>query len=614
MGRTIKQPSRELTATLLDGKAQAVAMERVSTSAQANTSRDEDGYSIQAQREACEYKAEQVGAIIVRHFVDRGKSARTMDRPALQEMLTYITENPDIQYVIVHKLDRLARNRADDVALNLLFAKLGVRLVSATENIDDSPTGKLVRGIMSDVAEWYSANLGEEAKKGMRKKVEHGGTPTKAPLGYKNARDTRGGKNIGIVTVEPVMGPIVTQGFKLYDSGLCTLADVADAMNDMGLRLPANKNLPERPISVQSVHRMLRNKYYTGIVVFNGVEHQGEHEPLIDLATFERVQALLTTRNLNKDKGNKRPHHLKGNLFCGVCGRKVGIVVPKNRHGTYYPYFYCLGRQDDLSSCTSGYMPVGLVEQAFRAYWGRVRLPTARMAALRQGVIENFAGKHADSEAEIARQKVRLVKLEQARNKNKDAYYAEAISLAEFKADQDRIRREVVAAEGIVERLNIEVSAITGALDEALSLMDNPGALYDQTPDGLKTLLVQTVFEKIWIMDAEVVGSELTEPFAELLTLEARIALMESESDAPDDAPTDMQTGEQEADADATYFRRAGSVPASLQALEADWERLQVERPNGTLPVDKKIPRPRKVAGSGASALVGLTGFEPATP
>ena len=614
MGRTIKQPSRELTAELIDGKAQAVAMERVSTSAQANTSRDEDGYSIQAQKEACEYKAEQIDAIIVRHFVDRGKSARTMDRPALQEMLTFITENPHIQYVIVHKLDRLARNRADDVALNLLFAKLGVRLVSATENIDDTPTGKLVRGIMSDVAEWYSANLGEEAKKGMRKKVEHGGTPTKAPLGYKNGRDTRDGKNIGIVTVDSVMGPIVTQGFKLYDSGLCTLADVADAVNDMGLRLPANKNLPERPISVQSVHRMLRNKYYTGIITYNGVEHPGEHEPLIDEATFERVQALLTTRNLNKDKGNKRPHHLKGNLFCAVCGRRLGITVPKNRHGTYYPYFYCLGRQEDLSSCTSAYMPVGLVEQAFRAYWGRVRLPAERMAALRQGVIENFAGKHADSEAEITRQKARLVKLEQARKKNKDAYYADAISLEEFKADQDRIRREVVTAEGIIERLGIEVVAITGALDEALGLLEDPGALYDQTPDGPKTHLVQTVFEKIWILDSEVAGSELTEPFAELLTLEARIALVESESDAPNEAHTATQTDEQRPEDSATYFRSAGSTPASLRALEADWERLQVERPIGFLPVDSKNPRPRRVAGSGVSYLVGLTGFEPATP
>lgn len=177
MARKITNISRADTAATIDGKAQAVAMYRVSTLSQANTSKDDDGFSIQAQREYSERKADEINVVIVKEFIDRGKSARTADRPGLQDMLKYIADDPDIQYVIVHKLDRLARNRADDVALNLFFAKHGVRLVSATENIDDSPSGKLVHGIMSDIAEWYSANLSEEAKKGLRKKVEFGGTP-----------------------------------------------------------------------------------------------------------------------------------------------------------------------------------------------------------------------------------------------------------------------------------------------------------------------------------------------------------------------------------------------------------------------------------------------------
>src|SRR5690349_11572382 len=138
---------------------------RVSTSDQANTSLDEDGFSIQAQREYCQRKAAEMGVELVDEYVDRGKSARTADRPALQAMLARVREDTDIQYVFVHKLDRLARNRADDVQIELLLAKHGVRLVSCTENIDDTPSGKLVHGIMGDIAEWYSSNLSEEAKK-----------------------------------------------------------------------------------------------------------------------------------------------------------------------------------------------------------------------------------------------------------------------------------------------------------------------------------------------------------------------------------------------------------------------------------------------------------------
>lgn len=64
-------------------------------------------------------------------------------------MLTRIAEDPDIKYVIVHKLDRLARNREDDVQIGMFLAKHGVKLVSATENIDETLGGKLVHGIMA---------------------------------------------------------------------------------------------------------------------------------------------------------------------------------------------------------------------------------------------------------------------------------------------------------------------------------------------------------------------------------------------------------------------------------------------------------------------------------
>ncbi|MYV97578.1 recombinase family protein [Streptomyces sp. SID3343] len=53
-------------------------------------------------------------------------------------------------------------------------------------NIDKTPSGKLLHGIMAGIAEFYSANLASEAKKGMRQKVKSGGTPGHAPLGYRN--------------------------------------------------------------------------------------------------------------------------------------------------------------------------------------------------------------------------------------------------------------------------------------------------------------------------------------------------------------------------------------------------------------------------------------------
>lgn len=79
-------------------------------------------------------------ARIVADFVDAGESARSADRPDLQRMLDYITTH-QVTYCIVHKVDRLARNRVDDVEIHRRLVEAGVTLVSATENIDETPRG-----------------------------------------------------------------------------------------------------------------------------------------------------------------------------------------------------------------------------------------------------------------------------------------------------------------------------------------------------------------------------------------------------------------------------------------------------------------------------------------
>src|SRR5690606_22506118 len=96
-------------------------------------------------------------------------------------------------YVIVHKLDRLARNRADDVEINQQFDELGIRLVSTSENIDQTPGGVLLHDIMSSIAEFYSKNLSNEVIKGTSEKVRSGGTPGRAPIGYLNVRSVENG-------------------------------------------------------------------------------------------------------------------------------------------------------------------------------------------------------------------------------------------------------------------------------------------------------------------------------------------------------------------------------------------------------------------------------------
>jgi len=150
----------------------AISYLRVSSQGQAERGGgDDEGFSIPAQREANKKKAIDIGSIVIKEFVDRGASARSADRPELQKMLEYIKENKDrVDYVIVHKVDRLARNREDDVEINRILRDANVKLISTSENIDSTPTGMLLHGFLSVISEFYSNNLSTEVKKGLQQK------------------------------------------------------------------------------------------------------------------------------------------------------------------------------------------------------------------------------------------------------------------------------------------------------------------------------------------------------------------------------------------------------------------------------------------------------------
>jgi site-specific DNA recombinase len=70
--------------------------------------------------------------------------------------------------MLVHKIDRLARNVADHAMIQIVLRRSGVRLASVVENLDDSVSGHLVEHVMAAIAEFHSSNLSEETKKGMR--------------------------------------------------------------------------------------------------------------------------------------------------------------------------------------------------------------------------------------------------------------------------------------------------------------------------------------------------------------------------------------------------------------------------------------------------------------
>ena len=316
-------PGDDAEPTATAATKRAVIYLRVSTAEQAETTSGGDGYSIPAQREAAFRKARELDAEVVDEYVDRGESAKTADRPALQILMHRLKTMSDIDYVIVHKVDRLARNRADDANLTLDIYKHGAKLVSCTESIDDTPSGKLVHGIMATINEWYSANLGTEASKGMLQKAKQGGTPGRAPIGYRNIIDTSTGREVRTVVLDDDAAPHVQWAFREFASGLYSLAELTEALADRGLKTLPSRKRAGAALPKSGVGRMMRNRYYLGYVIYKEIEYPGAHPALIDAETFHAVQDVLDERQKAHENVRTHRHHLTGSLFCGRCGRRL---------------------------------------------------------------------------------------------------------------------------------------------------------------------------------------------------------------------------------------------------------------------------------------------------
>ena len=514
--------------------APAVIYLRVSSKEQAEKGGEAEGYSIPAQREGCKRKAANLRAAVIEEFVERGESAKTADRPELQRMLAYVGENA-VKYVIVHKVDRLARNRADDVAINLALKQAGVELVSVSENIDQTPSGLLLHGIMSSIAEFYSRNLANEVMKGTVQKAKNGGTPGRAPIGYLKVRRLVEGREVRTVEIDPVRGPLMKWAFEAYATGEWTIRRLLAELTARGLGTAPGRKNPGRPLVVSHLHKLLRNPYYMGMVPYRGVIYAGKHDPLVMPETWHEVQKILTAKHLSGEKDRDHPHYLKGSIYCGQCGARL-IVNHAKGNGGVYPYFICSGRQRDTTSCTQRAIRIEQVEAAIVAQYPTVQLPEEEVARLRGFLGEELAKLRAGAERECAVQERRLRKLQGERKKLLDAHYADAISLDLLKSEQDRITTAIAAAEGRLAAVAADFKTAEANLHRALTRAGDCRSAYREASERMRRQFNLAFFKRLIVSDEGTVSGELAEPFDVILGEELRRAAIAREAEALKDA------------------------------------------------------------------------------
>lgn len=311
---------------------------------------------------------------------------------------------------------------------------------------------------------------------------------------------------------------------------------------------------------------------------------------------------------MHVEKPQVRTHYLKGSVFCGQCGEPLSLEYSRNRVGTLYRYFYCLGRQGRRKNgCTFRAVQVHVVEQLIEDYWATVTLSDELCHAMREVVMKYLRSVlHELAQArEKAERKLAALRVESS--KVLQAHYADAIDIETLKAEQQRIALAKAGAERQLTEAQADHHHLERQLDRVLTLLCQAHRQYLASPSQARRDLNQGMFTHIYLDDDEVVGSDLTPAFQHLLGPD----LEETLADELKRAPRRSRVGSLHLVTD-----EVGLAPASTgTALPARHRRtsaqrlnnyLRVERPAGPLAWEKqKNLCPRKGTGSNVSFVLG---------
>lgn len=252
------------------------------------------------------------------------ETADSKIRKKFEEIISLLKKRKDISVIISFRVDRVTRNYRDAV----IFDQLRLEHDKELHFVDDrivltkDSVGKVIQDwdLKVFLAKQAINRLQEDAHNTRFSKLEKGELPGKAPFGYENVKIKKGGREISEVEVVPFEAKVVQHIYKWYASDSFSMSEVMDKIKDEF----------ELEFGKSTVERILKDKFYHGIIVHNKtkppeehVEYEHYYEKIIHPDLYDKVQAVLKKRTKTKHKNKGIPRLYRGILTCAKCGYAI---------------------------------------------------------------------------------------------------------------------------------------------------------------------------------------------------------------------------------------------------------------------------------------------------
>lgn len=289
-----------------------------------------DGNSLATQERQVRDHAKSRGYDLLRVFIEQGETAKTDERTVLREMLAYCRENAGkIKVLIFPKIDRFARYLPDYISLKGQLTRLGIRVDSVGEPIEDTPAGRLTEFMLAAIAQFDNEIRAERSRGGAIQAAREGRWVTRPPFGFRRIRYQ------GRVTIEPDpdKSQVIVEMFTRLSYGH-ELAQVRRWLGSKGIGF-----------SRSYVHRMVRNRVYVGVIDRYGESNVGAPPfvPLISRNLFEAAQLAIRPKKMPKTYSRDNPDFpLRGTLRC-ECGHLLmgGWAHGRSQRYAHYRCHWC---------------------------------------------------------------------------------------------------------------------------------------------------------------------------------------------------------------------------------------------------------------------------------
>lgn len=449
----------------------------------------QNGTSLVEQQSAIERYAGRWNLIIARQFEEKETAAKR-GRPVFSQMLGLL-RNGKVQGVIMHKIDRSARNLKDWADLGELIDK-GVEVHFVNDNLDlNSRGGRLSADIQAVVAADYIRNLREETKKGFYGRLKQGLYPMPAPVGY---NDNGGGQP---KTPDPILGPLIRKAFELYATGNYGLRSLLEKMHELGLT-----NRSSGKLRLNCLNDLLQNPFYIGLIRIKNIGEMfvGQHQPIIPKTLFDLVQSILQGKT-----GQKTKHHdflFKRQLNCAGCNRKLIGEIQKS-----YVYYRC-----QIKLCPQKTIREDAVEASFGNVLKRLFFNEDELSYLRADIAKRH---QQDTELQESQRKALKIQLEQIQSrlsKLADAYVDEVFDKETYVQKKNALLFDEKAIKEKLEKVEQSEAGIIKEVEEILELANQAYSSYKKGLKEEKREMVKIVTSNCFIKEKTVLF-KLNYPF-----------------------------------------------------------------------------------------------------